>query len=88
MSLNNTLHVKVISPFKLYYEGQAVSVSGENSKGKFDILYGHISFISWLSKCDLIIDKGEGKKEERTITFPVAEGVVTVTTNQVYVFII
>jgi hypothetical protein len=33
-----SMHVKVYSPFKDYYDGQAFSISAENATGPFDIL--------------------------------------------------
>jgi hypothetical protein len=57
-----SMHVKVHSPFREYYEGQAFSITGENATGPFDILPKHHNFISLLLPCELIIrtvNKGE-----------------------------
>lgn len=50
-----SMHVKVYSPFRDYYDGQAFSISAENSTGPFDILPKHHNFISLLSACQLSI---------------------------------
>jgi hypothetical protein len=57
-----SMHVKVHSPFKDYYDGQAFSVTAENATGPFDILPKHHNFISLLLPCELIlrtIEKGD-----------------------------
>jgi hypothetical protein len=51
-----TMAVKVYAPFKVYYEGDAYSVTALNESGPFDILPGHRNFICMLMPCDLVID--------------------------------
>jgi hypothetical protein len=50
-----SMKVKVHSPFRVYYDGPAFSISAENATGPFDILPKHHNFISLLSPCDLVI---------------------------------
>jgi hypothetical protein len=50
-----SMRVKVHSPFRIYYDGPAFSISAENATGPFDILPKHHNFISLLTPCDLII---------------------------------
>jgi F0F1-type ATP synthase epsilon subunit len=47
-SNNPTMFVKVHSPFKVYYEGRAYSLSASNQIGPFDILPRHHNFICML----------------------------------------
>jgi F0F1-type ATP synthase epsilon subunit len=47
--------VKVYAPFKVYYEGKAVSLTAENETGPFDILPKHHNFLCMLIPCELII---------------------------------
>ncbi len=37
-STSTTMHVKVYSPFHVYFDGQAESITAENATGQFDIL--------------------------------------------------
>ena len=50
-----TIAVKVYAPFKVYFEGQAVSVTGENESGPFDVLPHHRNFLCMLVPGDLIV---------------------------------
>lgn len=52
----NTLQVRVSSPYRLYFDEPALSISGENLTGPFDILPGHHNFISLLIACELSIN--------------------------------
>jgi hypothetical protein len=75
--------VKVYSPFRDYYDGQAVSVSAENDTGSFDILPGHHNFISLLIPCNLVIRvAGESGQKIR-----ISGGVMHVKADKVIVFL-
>lgn len=50
-----TMAVKVYAPFKVYFEGDAYSVSAINDTGPFDILPWHHNFLCMLVPCDLIV---------------------------------
>lgn len=76
------LRVKVHSPFKVYFEGEAQSVSAENNTGPFDILPEHHNFITLLGSCDLII---RGKEDEKRIK--IARGIMHVKEDYVNVFL-
>lgn len=52
--------VKVYAPFKVYFEGDAQSVSAENDTGPFDILPGHHNFLCMLVPCTLTVQPAEG----------------------------
>jgi len=77
-----TLHVKVISPSQMYYEGPAESVSANNKVGAFDILANHANFFSLLTAGDIAINTGV-----QTLKFPIQHGIVKVTNNVVTLFI-
>lgn len=49
------MHVKVYSPFKVYFDDTANSVSAVNATGPFDILPKHHNFMTLLTPCDIII---------------------------------
>lgn len=55
--------VKVYAPFKVYFEGEAYSVSAANDTGPFDILPRHHNFLCMLVPCVLKIASPKGPKE-------------------------
>jgi hypothetical protein len=78
--------VKVYSPYRDYYDGQAFSISGENLTGPFDILPKHHNFISLLSPCTLtIITPNEDTNDQ--IQIRITGGLIHVKDNNVIVFL-
>jgi F0F1-type ATP synthase epsilon subunit len=75
--------VKVYSPFKVYYDGLALSVSAESKTGPFDILPKHHNFITLLEPCDLTI-RVEGQDDQ---IIPITGGIMHVKADQVTVFL-
>lgn len=51
-----TMSVKVYAPFKVYFEGEAYSVSAVNATGPFDILPHHHKFLCMLVPCTLTVE--------------------------------
>ena len=78
----STLKVKVYSPFQVYFDEPALSISGVNRTGPFDILPGHHNFISLLQPGQLSIRTAN---EERKIV--INGGVMHVKADQVIVFL-
>ncbi len=77
-----SLHIKVHSPFKIYFEGEASSISAVNNTGPFDILPLHHNFITLLNPCDLVIRTQQGEQRIR-----ITRGVMHVKANSVNVFL-
>lgn len=50
-----TMPIKVYAPFKVYYEGEAYSITAANESGPFDILPHHHNFLCMLLPGELII---------------------------------
>ncbi len=50
-----TMHIKVYSPFKVYFDEAGQSISGVNATGPFDILPRHHNFMTLLEACELLI---------------------------------
>lgn len=75
--------VKVYSPFRIYYENPATSVSAVNGTGPFDILPGHKNFLTLLSSGDIVVRSPSGKEE----TITIERGVMHVHDDQVQVFL-
>lgn len=78
-----SMHVKVYSPFRDYYDGRAFSVSAENDTGPFDILPKHHNFISLLRQCDLVI-RTVGHGEQKII---ISGGIMHVKADEIIVFL-
>lgn len=55
--------VKVYAPFKVYFEGEAYSISATNATGPFDILPRHHNFLCMLVPCVARIKTAEGIKD-------------------------
>ncbi len=79
---DKTLHVKVWSPFRVYFDDQASSISGVNDTGTFDILPRHHNFISLLNPCELMLQTVDGLTKIK-----ISGGVMHVHKNAVTVFL-
>ena len=76
------IHVKIYSPFRMYFDSEALSISAENTTGPFDVLPQHHNFITLLNPCDLII---RTTREEQRIR--ISYGVMHVKADKVTVFL-
>jgi F0F1-type ATP synthase epsilon subunit len=57
---NQPLHVRVNSPEKIIWEGEAESVSSQNTEGPFDILPMHSNFITIIDNREIRIKTSGG----------------------------
>lgn len=76
------LHVKVYSPYKLYFDDAAYSISAVNGTGEFDVLPRHHNFISLLDPCEMAIDSTRGP-----VPIKISGGIMHVRGNDVVVFL-
>jgi F0F1-type ATP synthase epsilon subunit len=76
------MHVKVYAPFKVYFDGDAQSISAINDTGPFDILPRHHNFMTLINTGDVIVrtEKGEEK-------IPIQRGIMHVKADEVVVFL-
>lgn len=77
------MHVKVYSPFKVFFDEPARSISGANSEGPFDILPKHHNFITLLGPCELVLVR----PNESSQRIRIGGGVMHVKADQVTVFL-
>lgn len=77
-----TMHVKVYAPFKVYFDGEANSISAVNDTGAFDILPKHHNFMTLLNAGDIIV-RTDGNEE----AIKVARGIMHVKADEVVVFL-
>jgi F0F1-type ATP synthase epsilon subunit len=77
-----TMHVKIYAPFKVYFDGQAHSVSAVNATGPFDILPKHHNFMTLISPCDIIVRTDHGDEK-----VAINRGIMHVKADDVVVFL-
>lgn len=83
MDKKNVLHIKIHSPFRTYFDGNAVSISAVNDTGPFDILAHHHKFMTILNPGEVIV-RGDGEQQQR---YKIDRGIMHVRDNQVTVFL-
>ena len=76
------MHVKVYAPFRVYFDGEAESISAENATGEFDILPRHHNFMTLLSPCEIVV-RYDGKEEK----IKISRGIMHVKADKVVVFL-
>jgi F0F1-type ATP synthase epsilon subunit len=76
------MHVKVYAPFKVYFDGEATSISAVNDTGAFDILQKHHNFMTLINACDIIIRTEQGEEK-----VPIQRGIMHVKADEVIVFL-
>lgn len=77
------MHAKVYAPFKIYYDGQATSISATNTVGAFDVLAHHRNFITLLEPGDLTV-RIPGKADFK---MTIDKGVMHIKSDEVRVFL-
>ncbi len=76
------MQIKVYSPYQVYFDEKATSISAINDTGPFDILKGHHKFLTLLNPCELSILSEKG--EER---IKISHGIMYVKEDKVIVFL-
>jgi F0F1-type ATP synthase epsilon subunit len=79
-----TMHVTVQSPQKVYFDAAAISMSGEDATGPFDILPKHHNFIALLDACELVV-RPPGQTSGQRIK--ISGGLMHVKADKVIVFL-
>jgi len=75
--------VRVYSPYKVYFDGPATSVSAENDTGPFDVLPGHKNFMTLIKAGEIIVRTSRGGEEH----IKTNSAVMHVSANVVRVFL-
>ena len=76
------LQVRILSPKKMIFLGQASSLSSNNSAGKFDILSQHANFITLVKNTPIFLIKDNGEK----LTFNFNLAIILAVNNIVTVY--
>lgn len=80
---NQLLHVRIVSPRQIIFEGEALAVSSKNISGQFDILPFHASFISFIENYPITVILEDKKKLQ--FKFPFA--IISQSSNKVDVYV-
>jgi F0F1-type ATP synthase epsilon subunit len=80
--LPDVVHIRVASPFKVYFDEEALSISAENDTGPFDILPRHHNFITLLNACEIVVRTTRGD-----FRIQISGGIMHVKANQIAVFL-
>lgn len=75
------IHVRINSPEKVLWEGEADSVSSENSKGPFDILPLHANFITFIENKPILV-----RMENSTKEYKFDNSVIYASQNKVFIY--
>ena len=75
------LQIKVFSPYQVFFEGSAISLSATNDTGPFDVLYGHSNFFSLLLPGIVRVNSGFNQLE-----IEITNGILKTTGNSVVLF--
>ena len=75
--------IKVHSPYKTYFDGEAYSISAENATGPFDILPHHHNFITLLSPCVVTVRPVRGNDQ----TIRISGGLMHVKSDRIVIFL-
>ncbi len=73
------MHLQLITPEKILFEGEASYIQIPGSEGEFGVLSGHAPTIATLKEGIVGIEMASGQKQE----FPVYGGVAEVTPDHV-----
>jgi F0F1-type ATP synthase epsilon subunit len=76
------MQVKVYSPYQVYFDDLATSISAINDTGPFDILKGHHRFLTLLVPCELAIAAAKGEEKIK-----ISHGIMYVKEDRVTVFL-
>ena len=78
-----TMHIKIYSPFKTYFDEDGYSISAINATGPFDILPHHHNFLTLLDAGELTINPVRGGEQKIRIS----GGLMHVKADRVTVFL-
>lgn len=80
--VEQTLHVRILSPQQLILETEAYAISSKSSIGNFDILVQHANFITVVENQPIIIRIKN--KPQQIFKFPIA--IILVSNNKVNIY--
>ncbi len=82
MVIRKKIHVRISNVADIVWEGEAKSISSENSDGPFDILPMHSNFITLVKNKPIIVRQLDGVKKK----YSFRQSVIFVNNNMVKIF--
>lgn len=82
LAVAEKMHVKIHSPFRTYFDGNATSVSAANDTGPFDVLPEHHRFMTILNEGELTL-----RNDDKEQKYKIDRGIMHVRDNQVTIFL-
>jgi F0F1-type ATP synthase epsilon subunit len=82
MEEERTMHVRITKATHVVWEGDAVSVSSQNTQGPFDVLATHANFITLIKNTPIVVVTADGTTNSYTFD----QSVMFVSKNTVRVF--
>jgi len=76
------MHIKVYSPYKVYFDEDGYSITAVNDTGTFDILPRHHNFMTLLNPCDILVHSLRDIQKIR-----ISRGIMHVKADRVIVFL-
>lgn len=67
------MHLQIITPETILFEGEASMVTAPGSEGEFGVLPGHMPLISTLREGEIVVDTVDGKQQRIAVKNGVAE---------------
>jgi F0F1-type ATP synthase epsilon subunit len=80
---SSVMRVKIYAPFKVYFDGEANSMTAVNRVGPFDILPQHHNFISLLEPSEIVV-RTQGKDDFK---MKINQALIHVKANIIRVFL-
>ncbi len=78
-----TFHLRISNPERVFFDGNAYSLSSKNNSGPFDILPDHAQFISLLNQAEVSVHQ----EDDKTQTYAINRGLISAKGNIVRVFV-
>lgn len=67
------MQLQLITPEKIFFEGDIVQVNIPGTEGEFGVLVGHAPFVSTLKRGVVLVDGADGKQRVILVSGGVAE---------------
>ena len=67
------MKLQLITPEKIFFEGEVAQVNIPGTEGDFGVLPGHAAFVSTIREGEIVIDLASGETRRVSVTGGIAE---------------
>ena len=67
------MQLQLITPEKIFFEGEVTQVNIPGTEGDFGVLPGHAAFVSTIREGEIVIDLASGETRRVSVTGGIAE---------------